>query len=410
MHSTRRRTYLKRRLAVFGCLALLLGGGIYVPTALLAPLAPVTAQPMPYTAPVAAEPTLDWPGYAAGAIGAVDVPGTLASNGSADPHPIASISKIITALMVLDEKPLAEGVPGPDITFTPADAALYDSYLARQGTVKPVHAGLVLSELELLQVVLVSSANNYAESLATWAFGSPEAFAAAAKDWLAAHSLTGTTLLEPTGMDPGNTSTAPDLVAIGKLAITNPVLASIVSTKSVTIPAVGTLTNTNKLLGIDGVDGIKTGTLPAAGACLLFAAEIPVGSHSTTVVGVVLGGENHHALDAAVRDLLDSVSDGFHELTLVHAGEVFARYESPWTTSGSDAVARSDETVVVWGGTPVGATVHTDALRSAESGADVGAVTFTVGSRKIRVPLVLDRGIDDPGPWWRLMNPSVLHG
>ena len=409
MYSTRRRTYLKRRLAVFGCLALLLGGSVYVPTALLAPVAPVIAQPMPYTAPVAADPTLDWPGYAASAIGAVGMPGTLASDGNAAPHPIASISKVITALVVLDEKPLAEGVSGPEITFTEADAALYDSYLARQGTVKPVHAGLVLSELELLQVVLVSSANNYAESLATWAFGSRHAFAAAAEDWLTAHSLRGTTLLEPTGMDPGNTSTAPDLVAIGKLAIANPVLASIVSTKSVTIPGIGTVTNTNKLLGIDGVDGIKTGTLPESGACLLFAAKIPVGSHSTTVVGAVLGGEDHRALDAAVRQLLDSVSDGFHELTLVHAGQVFARYETPWTER-SDAVAGSDATVVVWGGTPVGAVVHTDGLRAAESGADVGAVTFTVGSREIRVPLVLKGEIGDPGPWWRLINPPVLRG
>ena len=104
------------------------------------------------------------------------------------------------------------GSAGPDITFDAADAALYDSYRAQQGTVKPVHAGLVLSQLQLMQVVLVSSANNYADSLARWAFGSRAAFLAATKAWLAAHSLTGTTLLEPTGMNPGNTSTASDLV------------------------------------------------------------------------------------------------------------------------------------------------------------------------------------------------------
>ena len=55
-----RRTYLKRRVAVFTSLALVLGGGIYIPTALLAPLDPVTAQSMPYATPAssAADPRL----------------------------------------------------------------------------------------------------------------------------------------------------------------------------------------------------------------------------------------------------------------------------------------------------------------------------------------------------------------
>jgi serine-type D-Ala-D-Ala carboxypeptidase (penicillin-binding protein 5/6) len=251
---------------------------------------------------------------------------------------------------------------------------------------------------------LVSSANNYADSLARWAFGSRSAFLAATKTWLAAHSLTGTTLLEPTGMNPGNTSTASDLVSIGKLVLADPVLAAIVSTKSVTVPQIGVLTNTNKLLGIDGIDGIKTGTLREAGACLLFAATVPVGSRSVTVVGAVLGGADHHALDAAVRSLLDSVADGFEEVTLTHAGEEFAHYRMPWAGQAA-AIADSDETVVAWRGSPVHATVDTVPLRTGLRGAAVGAVTFTIGGRTVKIPLTLDRDIDDPGPWWRLTNP-----
>lgn len=399
-----RRTYLKRRVAVFTSLALVLGGGIYIPTALLSPLDPVAAQSVHYATPASTAATLDWPSGTSSAVGAADVPGILASNGTTEPRPIASISKVITSLVVLDEKPLKPGSSGPDITFDATDAALYDSYRAKLGTVKPVHAGLVLSQLQLMQVVLVSSANNYADSLSRWAFGSRAAFLAATKAWLAAHSLTGTTLLEPTGMNPGNTSTASDLVSIGKLVLANPVLAAIVSTKSVTVPEVGVLTNTNKLLGIDGIDGIKTGTLREAGACLLFAATVPVGSRSVTVVGAVLGGEDHRALDAAVRSLLDSVADGFEEVTLTHAGDEFAHYRTPWAGQAA-AVAGSDETVALWRGTPVHATVDTVPLRTGLRGAAVGAVTFTIGSRTIKIPLTLDRDIADPGPWWRLTNP-----
>ena len=124
----------------------------------------------------------------------------LASSGTGEALPIASISKIVTALVVLDAKPLAAGESGPAITFTDADAALYGKYLRVNGKVELISAGVVMSQREALEVVLVSSANNYAESLVVWAFGSQDAFVTAATAWLSVNGLTDTTLLEPTGM------------------------------------------------------------------------------------------------------------------------------------------------------------------------------------------------------------------
>ncbi len=137
--------------------------------------------------------------------------------------------------------------------------------------------------------MLLPSANNYAISLANWAFGSQDAFVTAATSWLQAHGLSDTHLVEPSGLSPQNVSTPANLVTIGQIALANPVLASIVSLTSADIPGVGTLTNTNTLLGSLGINGVKTGTTGEAGYCLLFSSNFTVGTQQVTVVGVLLG-------------------------------------------------------------------------------------------------------------------------
>lgn len=399
-----RGTYVRRQASVFGLLAVLLSGAFYAPITLLAPL--TSTSPVAVAQSTPANPTveLSWPGVGTGAIGAVGFPGVLATGGSTAPHTIASITKIITSLVVLDAKPIPEGTDGPIITMTANDASLYYSYLRRGGEVKDVRAGLQLTERQVLQVTLVASANNYAESISTWAFGSQPAFLAAAASWLDSHGLKDTILLDSSGMNPGNKSTTADLVALGKLAVTDPVISSIIKLTSVTLPYIGTVRNTNKLLGIDGIKGIKTGTLPQSGACLLFASEVTVGTHTVTVIGVLLGGIDHPSLDASVRNLLTSAKAGFRELTLATKGETFSTYSTPW---GQDAhaVATRGVSVLTWAGTPVTVLVQRSPVRTQTTGSLAGGVTFTVGTFTLGVPLELDAPIEDPGPWWRLSHP-----
>ena len=406
--SDRRReskgTYLRRRIGVFGAAGLILAGFAYLPLTLLAPLAPATATavaPVPLENPPV---ELAWPGYGASALGAVGFPGTLATGGSTEPRTIASITKVVTSLVVLDARPLPQGEDGPVITFSRTDAALYHKYFALQGKVEPVRAGLELTQRQLLTVVLVSSANNYAESLATWGFGSESAFLSAARTWLDANGLTDTTLLDSTGMNPGNTSTAGDLVELAKIALADPVVSSIVRMPSASLPYIGAFQNTNELLGIDGVDGIKTGTLDEAGACLLFSASITVAEHPVEVVGVVLGGPDHAALNVAVRELLASAVAGFREITLVEAGEVFYEYATPWEQSAR-AVAVEGASLLVWAGSPVSEHTAASDVREGTKGQRVGSATFTVAGESVSVPLALDGELGDPGPWWRLTHP-----
>jgi serine-type D-Ala-D-Ala carboxypeptidase (penicillin-binding protein 5/6) len=407
---TRRQILRRRRITVFGGAALVLASAIYLPVTLLAPLSPASTVIKAYDAPVSAPAELDWPNYGSGAIGAMGFPGVLASYGSEKQRPIASISKVITILVVLEKKPLEPGEDGPDITFTAADVASYSDYLRQNALVLPVRSGLVLSERQVIELALLPSAANYATSLATWAYGSERAFVKAARAWLTANGLDDITFTEPTGLSPYNRATVSDLIDLGKIALASPVMAEITDLKKDTIPGVGDIHNTNHLLGIQGVHGIKTGSLFESGACLLFAADYTVGSHTITVVGVVLGGpgdDEHATLDRDIRSLLKGVERGFHEETVAEAGEAFATYTTEWGTS-VDAVATTDTSVVVWSDTPVSVLVEAHAVTLAEDETVVGSVHFTIGATTVTVDLELADAIDDPGPGWRLTHPIEL--
>ncbi|MCY7325506.1 MAG: D-alanyl-D-alanine carboxypeptidase [Microbacteriaceae bacterium] len=407
MSTPSRSVLLRRRVAAALVLAIVAAGGVYLPMTLLAPIGAASASIDPVETLVRDASELTFPGVGASGISAVGFDGVLASSGSEEALPIASISKVISTLVVLDAKPLAVGEDGPSIVFNQVDVALYGKYQRVGGTVEPVTAGLAMSQRDLLEVVLVSSANNYAESLVGWAFGSQSEFVDATEAWLTAGGFDSTVIVEPTGVSPSNVSSIPDLVGIAKLALGNPVVAEIVASKSVDVPYVGTLTNTNRLLGVESIDGIKTGTLEEAGSCLLFSTDYTVGSSVVTVVGVVLGGENREALESATRSLVDGIAAGFHEVPLAEKGEVFASYSTDWGQS-ANAVAAEASSVLVWSDTPVSGEVAVQPLVKAGRGDAIGEVTFTVGDARVSVPLVLDAGIADPGPWWRLSHPLEL--
>jgi D-alanyl-D-alanine carboxypeptidase (penicillin-binding protein 5/6) len=403
---SRRQIYRRRRTVVFGTLAIVLAVAFYLPTTLLAPLPQATAQLAAVKTPSSTVGTITLPSYGASAIGAVGFDGLLATGGSSAQLPMASISKLITMLVVLEAKPLKIGQSGPAITLGATDVANYSHYLALNGTVAPVRVGVQLSELQMMQTAVIPSANNYAASIASWAYGSEATFLTAAQAWLKKNGLTGITYVEPTGIDPGNTATATDLVALGKLAVANPVIASITSTKKITIPGVGKLENTNKLLGLRGVTGLKTGTLDPFGANLLYSATERVGTSAVTLIGVVLGAKSHPVLDKDLKNTLVSATSAFHDLTLTTAGEKFGSYSTAW--GQSDLVATRARSIVVFSKTPVSMAVSARKVAIGGKGTDVGAVTFTVGAKTITVPLELASTVAEPGPVWRLSHPAAL--
>jgi D-alanyl-D-alanine carboxypeptidase (penicillin-binding protein 5/6) len=379
----------------------------YLPLTLLAPVPSTAAVRTGYTAPVTATQTLSLPSYGDSAIAAVGYPGLLASGGGSSAVPIASITKIITALVVLQKDPLGVGEAGPSISFTATDEALRKSYAARDGDVYPIRVGGTMSERDVLTVALVPSANNYARALADWAYGSEANFLPVARAWLVSHGLTSTTLTDCTGLNPQNTSTPTDIIALGKIALTNPVIAGIISTKSTTLPVVGTISNTNQLLGSVGIDGIKTGTLNSAGASLLFSSHLVLGGHVITLVGVVLDGPNHPTIDAAIAALVAAARAGFHLVTLATKGQSFASYRTKWGNVAT-AVASKSVSVVVWGGTAITAQISASSVSPTKKGTIVGLASFTAGTQHLRVPLQLSTTLSGPDPGWRLGHPGEL--
>jgi len=392
---------------VLSAVGIVLATAFYLPLTLLAPLGEVSASVVTVAPPELAVPELTLPNYGASAIAALDRQGVLASAGSEDPLPIASITKIITSLVVLDAKPLAVDEAGPTITFGQPDLDYYSTQQAQFGLVWPVYDGQQLSQRNVMNVVLLASANNYAQSLAHWAFGSDEAFTAAAAEWLKAQGLEHTTLTEASGIQETNRSTAGDLTELARLAIQNPVIAEIVSTPSAEVPGLGTVSNRNQLLGIDGVDGIKTGTLEDDWACLLFSADVIVGGEAKTFVGVVLGGPDHPTVAAAIRELIADATAGYSEVTLAQDGDEFAEYDTPWGDETA-AVASSTVSRVVWGDDEISMTVDVTPIRFAAAGESAGTVHVRIGTDMVDIPLEFSDEIDDPGPWWRLTNPQNL--
>lgn len=409
MPLTRRQIYRRRRIVVFGGLFALLAGIAYLPLTLFAPVTETAAalEVPSIEAPAAAETSL--PSYGASAITALGHEGLLAQAGTGDPVPMASITKVVTALTILDAHPISADDPGPAITMSAADVASYRDYLARNGSVAPVRSGWTFTQRELLEIMLIDSANNYATTLVRWAFGSLDGYLDAARAWLSENGLTETTVVDASGLDPRSTATVTDVVRLGELALQNPVVAEIVGTSSIHIHDIGTVENTNALIGREGVDGIKTGTLDSFGANLLFSSTIQVGSETIRLVGAVLGGPDHPTINAEIAGLIRQARDGFREVALVTAGETFARYTTPWGAT-SRAVAAESASVVVWGDTPVTVEATVEDIRLGEAGEAVGQAVFTAGHQTRVVPLVLSDDIEDPGPWWRLGHPEIIFG
>ncbi|HEY1456452.1 MAG TPA: hypothetical protein VGG31_08130, partial [Candidatus Dormibacteraeota bacterium] len=85
-------------------------------------------------------PAVPWPNVGSGAIGASGL-GLIATSGNVPPAPAASAAKVMTALVLLTDKPLASGDPEPTLVMTAQDVATYKADLADQQSVVPVVAG-----------------------------------------------------------------------------------------------------------------------------------------------------------------------------------------------------------------------------------------------------------------------------
>ena len=346
---------------------------------------------------------LPWPAYGQGALGARSY-GVLTTHGEQTPVPIASITKIVTALAVLKEKPLAKGEKGPNITINSDDVAIYNEFVSQDGSVTPITRGSQISEYDGLQSMLIPSSNNMAATVAKWAFGSVDNYVKYANQMLLDMGFKQTHVDEASGFSTKSVSTATELIKLGEIALANEVIAEIVNKDTVNLPFAGKVNNINWLLGNEGVIGIKTGNTDEAGGCLLFAAQKNILGQSITLIGAILGAPSRYEAIADSRDVLRSVEKAFEKVTVVQKKQVLGSYETPWGAK-SDLIASDELSVVAWKGTSIEPTFKTLATSSSKlAGNHVGEVKVSYGEQQKTVPAELKNDLPDPSWYWRLFR------
>lgn len=340
------------------------------------------------------------PSNGAAAIGSLD-DGVIASYGTKKQLPTASMAKTITVLVVLDKYPLKPNESGPTLTMDSTDVARYNQTLAVGGSNLPVFAGEKLTLRSVLDGILLESANNLADSLAIWAFGSMANYQQAAKSWLASHNLSETTIgPDASGLNPATTSSTSDLIKIAQLVLKNEALSQIVAQTKTSFASSQTITNTNILLG-DGFRGIKTGHTATAGYCLMFALDYKKGSQTKTIIGVVMGQSSSATRFAAAKVLAESAVSNLDYAKVVAKDDVVACYNVPWASKVEVEVA-NDINVLRWKDETISPKLQLDQITAPKQAGDkVGTISIDGQS----VDLILASDIPTPNLPWKLTHP-----
>jgi serine-type D-Ala-D-Ala carboxypeptidase (penicillin-binding protein 5/6) len=213
-----------------------------------------------------------------------------------DPVPIASLTKLMTALVVVEHTQ-----PGDQVQIPPEALAVGGSSVPLQ-----TKAGQPVPVSTLMDAMLIPSANDAAMALAIHVGGSKEQFVNMMNDRAHQLGLNCTHFVSPDGLEPDNRSCAADLGAMAEMAMSNPRISSVVKESHASIPYPNrmgrlSLVTTNPLLlnNYPGTIGLKTGTTDEAGH-----TYIGVATHNSHTLGVVLLGSTNRYQQA--RDLLNA--------------------------------------------------------------------------------------------------------
>ncbi|ANG65242.1 D-alanyl-D-alanine endopeptidase [Marinobacterium aestuarii] len=187
------------------------------------------------------------------------------------PVPIASITKLMTAMVILDGKQSMK----ESITFTRNDRTLAHNYYSR------IRTQSKLSRADVIRIMLMSSENLAATALASNYLGGFKAFVKAMNAKAKALGMHHSRFVDSSGLSPNNVSTAADLTRMVSAAAKYALIRDYSTTKVFTANFEGpryrlAYTNTNALVrgGSWDIRLSKTGYLDEAGRCLVMLAKI----------------------------------------------------------------------------------------------------------------------------------------
>jgi D-alanyl-D-alanine carboxypeptidase len=206
----------------------------------------------------------------------------LYSKNPSEKRPIASVTKLVTALVILSRH-------NPNQTITIPKLPEYASDAETIG----LQAGDTYTVGDIVKAALIPSANDAADSLALFDAGTTPRFAAEMNFKMKEWGITNTRFSSPSGLqDTDNYTTAESLSKIARLAMANSFIKSTVAMSTATITSTNgrtfSLTSTNNLLASGDYYGIKTGYTQAAGEC--FVGVTRINGHE--VITVVLGASD----------------------------------------------------------------------------------------------------------------------
>ena len=308
-----------------------------------------------------------------------------------DRRAMASTTKIMTALVVLDRADF-----GDVITVSAAAEAVGDAEI-------DLRAGQRVSVDTLFRAMLVPSANDAAYALAEYVAGTIPAFAQLMNEKARALGLQHSAFTNPTGLDAdGHYTSASDLATLAAVAMGNERFAQAVGLSEITVEHASgerrVHESTNELLDVyDGIVGVKTGHTRAAGWCFVGAAE----RDGVGLTAVVLGTGSNEARFAEAQALLDW---GFehYALTQVSSAESTAALVpvSDFLDVTVAAVVSDSVSVPVFD-LDGEVTARADVLSSAEApiaaGQRLGTLTVSQGDRLLaQVPLVAAADVPRP--------------
>ncbi|MCL4496450.1 MAG: D-alanyl-D-alanine carboxypeptidase [Firmicutes bacterium] len=343
---------------------------------------------------------MDWPSGPESYV-ALSPGGEVGAKGPDQEIPVGSVTKMMTAFLLLKKYPLAFGSQGPSVTVTAHDVKEYHQDLAGHQSVAKVTLGEKLSEKKILEGLLVASGNNIAHIAADWVSGSSAAFTKMMNQEARKLGMHHTLFVGPSGLNPGNVSTPRDETILAEKAMQIPVFRAIVAMPEVSWGhSHRAIENFNYVVGHDGISGVKTGSTVAAGGCFVFSAPRTVGSHVVTIYGAVLGQAGTPELPQlqyALNDgesLINQLSAQLKSVYLVRSGQSVAKVSAPWTHPVSLA---SEKTVsaVLWPGERVKETVQF-------TGGSRGHLLIEAGSSHWSVPVKLSSALPKPGLLYRL--------
>ncbi|HVC14735.1 MAG TPA: hypothetical protein VND62_07730 [Acidimicrobiales bacterium] len=392
---------------------LILLGVAYVVVQLVRPVPAVATSASAYSkASIPGTPSpLSWPAQGQAAFGVEGV-GLLDTQGAQTPTPLASVTKLMTAYVVLHDHPLTKTASGPDIPIGSADVTTFLQDRAAGDSVVDVAPGEQLSERQALEALLIPSGDNIATLLADWDAGSETAFVAKMNAAAKQLGLSGTTYTDASGVAPGSESTAESQVKLAMRDMTNPAFRAIVDMPQATLPVAGLQYNIDALLGHDGVIGVKTGFTTSAGGCFVFAATTTIAGKPATVVGAVLHqfatatqpSALTQAFDAATA-LLTSADRELVQRTVVHKGEVLGHLDAPWSGSVALKAMRSVTLTGIPGQRVTTTVVLPDKVAApVPSGHHFGTAVVVVGHQRVSVPLQTASPLPSAPLSWKLTN------